>query len=88
MRSNDSSFAFWYAASRIGMDARAGRAERNATTKPDLVASTLTATSLATAFDYGGVLRHAAGLPALPSGTPTNPTDLFSSTRKPRYAVE
>jgi hypothetical protein len=88
VRSNDSSFAFWYAASRIGVDARAGRAERNATTRPDLVASTLTATSLATAFDYVGVLRHAAGLPAFPSGTHTNPTDLFSSTRKPRHAVE
>lgn len=68
VRSNDSSFAFWYAASRISVDTRTGRAERNTTTKPDLVARALTTTSLSTALDYVGVLRHAAGLPALPSG--------------------
>ncbi|MGH3866023.1 MAG: hypothetical protein ACRDQ4_07770 [Pseudonocardiaceae bacterium] len=88
VRSNDSSFAFWYAASHIGVDARAGRAERNATTKPDLVARTLTDTSLATAFDYVGVLRDAAGLPALPPGSHTIPAELTSSTRKPRHAAE
>lgn len=88
VRSNDSSFAFWYAASGIGVDARAGRAERNAPTKPDLMADALTDTSLATAFDYVDVLRHAAGLPALPPGSHINPVDLSSSTRKPRHAVE
>ncbi|MGH3931659.1 MAG: hypothetical protein ACRDTF_16995, partial [Pseudonocardiaceae bacterium] len=64
VRSNDSSFAFWYAASGIDVDGHTGRAERAATTKPDLVAAALTDTDLVTALRHVALLRDAAGLPA------------------------
>lgn len=75
VRSNDSSFAFWYAASGIGVDGRTGRAERDATTKPDLMAGALTDTDLATALRHVALLRHAAGLPAFGPGTHRAPAD-------------
>ncbi|MGQ0776604.1 MAG: hypothetical protein ACT4NY_19625 [Pseudonocardiales bacterium] len=69
VRSNDSSFAFWYAASRIEVDSHAGLAEREATTKPDLVVGVLTDTDLATALGNVALLREAAGLPEFRLGT-------------------
>lgn len=62
LRSNDSSFAFWYAACGIGVDADTNRAEREATTKPDLAAGLLTENSLAAALSHAALLRRAAGL--------------------------
>ncbi|MGH3939379.1 MAG: hypothetical protein ACRDTG_12225 [Pseudonocardiaceae bacterium] len=75
VRSNDSSFAFWYAASGIDVDDHTGRAEREATTKPDLVAGALTDTALATALRHVTLLRRAAGLTAIKPGTPRVPAD-------------
>lgn len=73
VRSNDSSFAFWYAASSIGVDDRTGRAERDATTRPDLVAGELAETDLATAIKHVALLRRAAGLSAFGPGTHSAP---------------
>jgi hypothetical protein len=49
VRSNDSSFAFWYPACGINIDAATGRAAYEATTKPDLIAGRLDDTALAAA---------------------------------------
>ncbi|WP_059007984.1 hypothetical protein [Streptomyces specialis] len=67
VRSNDSSFAYWYAATGIPMDAATGRAEREAPAKPDLTAAPLDRAVLATALTHVALLRHAAGLPTAPS---------------------
>lgn len=75
VRSNDSSFAFWYAASGIDVDGHTGRAERDATTKPDLMAGALTDTDLATALRHVALLRRAAGLSAFGPGTHSAPAD-------------
>lgn len=73
--SNDSSFAFWYAASGIDVDGHTGRAGRDAPTKPDLVAGALTDTDLATALTNVALLRRAAGLPPFEPGTHRTPAD-------------
>ncbi|MGH3885491.1 MAG: hypothetical protein ACRDSZ_02805 [Pseudonocardiaceae bacterium] len=75
VRSNDSSFAFWYAASGIDVDGHTGRAEHDATTKPDLTAGSLTDTDLATALTYVALLRRAAGLPTFEPGVHSAPAD-------------
>ncbi|MET7712625.1 hypothetical protein [Streptomyces sp. NPDC005407] len=62
VRSNDSSFAFWYAAMDISVDS-GGRARREAESKPDLVAGTLTDERLKHALVNVARLRRAAGLP-------------------------
>ncbi|MGO4757095.1 hypothetical protein AB4212_52260, partial [Streptomyces sp. 2MCAF27] len=62
VRSNDSSFAFWYAAMDISVDSE-GRAHREAESKPDLVAATLTDERLNHALVNVARLRRAAGLP-------------------------
>jgi hypothetical protein len=66
--SNDSSFAFWYAAGGIPVDPHTGRAHRDAPDLPDLDAF-LTADHLAAAHRHIDLLRHAAGLdqPAAPA---------------------
>lgn len=65
VRSNDSSFAFWYAATGIPVDTHTHRGQTHASTKPDLH-TRLTDTQLATALANVGILRHAAGNPAPP----------------------
>lgn len=82
VRSNDSSFAFWYAASRIDVDRHTDRAERDATTKPDLVAGALTDTDLATALKHVALLRRAAGLSAFEPGTHSASADPAPSDQK------
>jgi hypothetical protein len=62
VHSNDSSFAFWYAAMDISVDS-GGRAHREAESKPDLVAATLTDERLNHALGNVARLRRAAGLP-------------------------
>lgn len=61
VRSNDSSFAFWYPASDIPVTN--GRAAREAPDKPDLTDRTLTPGDLQLAVQYAQLLRGNAGLP-------------------------
>lgn len=61
VQSNDSSFAFWYAAMDISVDS-GGRARREVGSKPDLVAGTLTDERLNHALVNVAQLRRAAGL--------------------------
>jgi hypothetical protein len=63
VRSNDSSFAYWYAACGIPVDPAAGRACQNAPGKPDL-RGRLDPNRLAAAAGHVRLLRTAAGLPA------------------------
>lgn len=71
VRSNDSSFAFWYAALGIPVDADTGRAARDAPTKPDLASPPLAPDRLTAALGHIALLRSAAGLPALRPAPPT-----------------
>ncbi|MGH8904195.1 MAG: hypothetical protein ACRDYA_21555 [Egibacteraceae bacterium] len=64
VRSHDSSFAYWYAACAIPVDATAGQAAAEAPTKPELVITILDGIRLATALEYVTLLRRAAGLNA------------------------
>lgn len=66
VRSNDSSFAYWYAVTGTSVDAATGRAEREAPAKPDLTAAPLDRAVLATALAHVALLRHAAGLSTAP----------------------
>lgn len=68
---NDSSFAFWYAAHNLPADARTGRARRQAPDKPNLHDHVLDPAQLAAAHRHVALLRDAAGLPPLPTETPT-----------------
>ncbi|GIJ29798.1 hypothetical protein Vqi01_49600 [Micromonospora qiuiae] len=69
--SNDSSFAFWYAAHDLPADGRTGRAERQAPDKPNLHDHVLDPVRLAAAHRHVALLRDAAGLPSLPAETPS-----------------
>lgn len=62
VRSNDSSFAYWYAARRIPVDPLTGRAEQLAPAKPDLENTCLDDAQVAAALDHIAILRHAAGV--------------------------
>lgn len=62
VRSNDSSFAYWYAACGIRVDPDTGRAEQEAGSKPDL-SGVLDEARLTTALTHVALLRRAAGLP-------------------------
>ncbi|MGH8897385.1 MAG: hypothetical protein ACRDZ4_10275 [Egibacteraceae bacterium] len=64
VRSNDSSFAYWYAACGIPVEATAGRAAAEAPAKPELVTTVLDDTQLPSALKYVTLLRRAAGLDA------------------------
>jgi hypothetical protein len=82
--SNDSSFAFWYAAEGIGVDVESGRAHRHAGTMPDLVARTLTGTELRTALGHVAFVRSAAGLPPFRMhhrGAPSHPNPVGEEDR-------
>jgi hypothetical protein len=63
VRSNDSSFAYWYAACGIPVDPATGRARQEAAGKPDL-RGRLDPCRLAAAAGHVRLLRAAAGLPA------------------------
>lgn len=63
VRSNDSSFAYWYAAQSIPVDSHTGRAARLASTMPDLEDTCLDDAQLAAALDHIAFLQHAAGIP-------------------------
>jgi len=60
VRSNDSSFAFWYPATGIHIDPDTGRAAYDAPTKPDLVTTCLDGQALAAARQAVGLLTAAA----------------------------
>lgn len=74
--SNDSSFAYWYAAAGIPLDVRSGRASRAAPDKPDLEHTCLHGLRLAAAKENIRVLRRAAGLPAPATSPSTPPTEI------------
>jgi hypothetical protein len=59
---NDSSFAFWYAATGIPVDGTTGRAPHEPPNKPDLETTTLDAAPLQMAAGNVHLLRQAAGL--------------------------
>jgi hypothetical protein len=63
VRSNDSSFAYWYAACGIPVDPATGRARQDPPGKPDL-GLRLDPSRLAAAAGHVRLLRAAAGLPA------------------------
>ncbi|MBO4205583.1 hypothetical protein [Micromonospora echinofusca] len=68
---NDSSFAFWYAAHDLPADILTGRATRYAPDKPNLHDHVLDPLRLSAAHRHVALLRDAAGLPPLPTETPT-----------------
>lgn len=62
VRGNDSSVAYRFPVTGIGVEADIGRAAREAAGELDLVAATLKTASFATAHRYIALLRRAAGL--------------------------
>ncbi|XVS60891.1 hypothetical protein ACQPYE_21530 [Actinosynnema sp. CA-299493] len=67
VRSNDSSFAYWYAVEGIDVDPCTGRADREAATRPDLESTRLGDDGIRTARRHVARLRQAAGLPPHPA---------------------
>ncbi|WP_239331353.1 hypothetical protein [Frankia sp. CiP3] len=61
VRSNDSSFAYWYAASGIPVDETTGRAAREASAPPDLTHRQLTDEQLTDAERLASLVLEAAG---------------------------
>jgi hypothetical protein len=64
VRSNDSSFAFWYAACGISVDPTTGRAEYEAPSKPDLINGVLSAGTVDEVLANIALLHRAAGVPS------------------------